>query len=382
LEKLVKDLEKRRYVSIDTESDSLYSYYYKLCLVQIESEGLTAIIDPFQTDMSIFLPILKSPDIEKIFHSAQSDIKVIKLAFKAEVRNIFDIMLAAKYLGIKRCGLDNLVRKYFGVNLNKKFQKANWGKRPLEIELLNYAILDVIYLKKLRDAFIKELKTRHLLDELKEEFDFIADMEPVKAEFNSNGWLKIMKTKNLNFESAKVLKHLYLERERMAKSMNIPPFKVISEEVMATLARNAHEALKNICQYKGITPYVYKKHGEWIKRTIEKGLADKCFTISYKAISPEKKAHFEKVKRRQKKLREWRREAAKKRGMLSEVIISGELLDKIAYANPKTLSELECINGFLKSKLTLYGEEILDCLKMCAASSEFPSNKMVEPPEV
>ncbi|MCK5584294.1 MAG: HRDC domain-containing protein, partial [Elusimicrobiales bacterium] len=110
----------------------------------------------------------------------------------------------------------------------------------------------------------------------------------------------------------------------------------------------------------GITKYVYTMHGEWIKEAIERGLKEKTVVIPKKAVlSKEKIEHFHNVKDRIKRLKRWRIETAKKRNMLSEVIIEGEILEKIACRNPKTEEELMKINGFLPAKLNLYGKEII-----------------------
>lgn len=373
LKELVAGLRTKKHISIDTESDSLYSYYYKLCLLQIESENLRAVVDPLKVDISPLSSLLESEKIEKIFHSAVSDIKVIKLAVNTEINNIFDVMLAAKYLGIRKCGLDNLVRQHFKIDMNKKFQKANWGKRPVNEGMLDYAILDVIYLKELRDMFARKLKDKGLIDEVREEFKYIAAMKPERTEFDPEGWQRTIRSRRLNAEAAGVFKHLYLEREKTAQNLNLPPFKVISEDLMLNLSRNPAHALGNLRRYKGVTHYVLSRHGKWMKKAIEKGMNDKCFRLENREVPAVKKEYFESVKRRQKKLKEWRRETAKKRGMLSEVIISGELIDRIAARNPDSLEKLAGIDGFLKIKLALYGEEILNCLRKCASAKQNPN---------
>ena len=45
----------------------------------------------------------------------------------------------------------------FGVHLNKRFQRANWGRRPLPMDMLAYAQLDTHYLIPLRDRLQADL---------------------------------------------------------------------------------------------------------------------------------------------------------------------------------------------------------------------------------
>ena len=362
-EELIGKLRSKKYLSIDTESNSLYAYKGSLCLLQLAAENIRVIVDTLKVDITSFEILLVDKDIEKIFHSAEADIKTLKLAFKTNIHNIFDVMLAAKYMGIRRCGLDGMVGEYFDVKLNKKFQKANWGARPLSKEMLDYAINDVRYLKKLRDMFHSKLKKNDLLDEITEEFVKLTKLEPQEPKFDRNGYLSFGMSRKLNMLSLAVLKELYCAREKAAAKINVPSFKVISEDLMLRLSKSPTHALISLVEYKGITKYVYTMHGEWIKEAIERGLKEKTVVIPKRAVlSKEKIEHFHNVKDRIKRLKRWRIETAKKRNMLSEVIIEGETLEKIAYRNPKTADDLVKIDGFLPIKSNLYGKEILHVL--------------------
>ncbi|MEA3307649.1 MAG: HRDC domain-containing protein [Elusimicrobiota bacterium] len=362
-EELIGTLHSKKYISIDTESNSLFAYRGSLCLLQLAAENIRVIVDTLKVDITSFEILLVDKNIEKIFHSAEADIKTLKLAFKTNIHNIFDVMLAAKYMGIRKCGLDGMVKEYFDVKLNKKFQKANWGARPLSEKMLGYAINDVRYLKKLRDIFYLKLKKNDLLDEITEEFVKLTKMEPKEPKFDRNGYLAYGLSRKLSMLSLAVLKELYCAREKTAAKLNVPPFKVISEDLMLRLSRGPEHALMSLVEYKGITKYVYNMHGEWIKEAIKRGLKEKTVTIPKKVVlSQEKMQHYHNVKDRIKKLKRWRIETAKKRNMLSEVIIEGETLEKIAYRNPKTQDDLLKVEGFLPIKVNLYGKEIINVL--------------------
>ncbi|MBU2529482.1 MAG: ribonuclease D, partial [Elusimicrobia bacterium] len=215
-EQLIGKLRSKKYISIDTESNSLFAYQGSLCLLQLAAENVRAIVDTLKVDITSFEILLVDKDIEKIFHSAESDIKTLKLAIKTNIHNIFDVMLAAKYMGIRKCGLDGMVGEHFNVKLNKKFQKANWGARPLSKEMLDYAINDVRYLKKLRDMFYLKLKKNEILDEITEEFVKLTKLEPQEPKFDRNGYLSYGLSRKLSMLSLAVLKELYCAREKAA----------------------------------------------------------------------------------------------------------------------------------------------------------------------
>ena len=369
-EDLISKLSSQKYISIDTESNSLFAYRGRLCLLQIASDNIHAIVDPLKVDISSFETVLADNNIEKIFHSAEADIKTLKLEFNVKIRNIFDVMLAAKYMGTRKCGLESMVGSYFDVKLDKKFQKANWGARPLSEEMLKYAIGDVNYLKKLRNIFHTDLKKANFLNEIEEEFVKLTNLEVKESRFDKNGYLNYGASRKLNMLSLAVLKEIYIAREKTASKLDVPSFKVISEDLMVNLSRNPHHALNNLKEYKGISKYVYNKHAEWIRNAIKCGLKEKTVIIPKRIISKEKMEHFEKSKERIKKLKRWRIDTARKRNMLSEVIIEGEILERIAYNNPKNMEALSQIKGLLPTKLNLYGEEMLQVIR------EIPHNQI------
>ncbi len=88
--KFISNLEKSAHVAIDTESNSFYAYFNRICLIQVSTEEQDYIIDPFSVgDIEAFGEILSNPDIEKIFHAAPNDIAGLKRDFKFTVRQYF-----------------------------------------------------------------------------------------------------------------------------------------------------------------------------------------------------------------------------------------------------------------------------------------------------
>ncbi|MBI4656742.1 MAG: HRDC domain-containing protein [Elusimicrobia bacterium] len=355
---------KGRYISVDTESNSLYEYREKLCLLQISIENINAIVDPLAVDVSLMAVLFENQNMEKIFHSAESDIRLIRTRCKCSFRNIFDVMIAAKYLGIKKCGLDNLVEEFAGVKLNKRYQKGNWGKRPLPAEMLEYAAMDSAYLKKIRDIFYGRLREKGLED-IRETFREIETVEPQEKRFYENGFWRLQRNFRLSPGSLAVLKELYCAREKRAEELNLPPFKILGDEVLLKLSLNPAESLKNPRNFKGITNHVLNMHGTWLVETIRRGMTRPDVGIRQNEISPEKKAFFEEVKKRLGILKKWRSETAKRRNLPSEIIINADILERIAFSNPSDEKELKSIKHFGEDKIKRYGKEIIEALKTC-----------------
>jgi ribonuclease D len=158
-------------VAVDTESDSLYSYFEKLCLVQFSTPDTDYIVDPLALSLDPLASIFADARIEKVFHAAEYDILCLKREYHFTFANIFDTMIAARILGWKHVGLGNILQERFGVTLNKKMQRADWGRRPLTAEQLAYAHADTHYLLALRSLQKAELLQRGHWEEACEEFE-------------------------------------------------------------------------------------------------------------------------------------------------------------------------------------------------------------------
>lgn len=362
-DELAAKLAKHSYLSIDTESNSLYAYKEKFCLMQLTAEDINAVVDTLAVDIKPLLPVFADPAVEKIFHSADSDIRVFKAAMGCTFANIFDVMVAAKYLGIVKCGLDNMVKEYIGAEMNKKFQKADWGRRPLTKEMLDYASADTIHLKKLRDLLAAELEKKGRLEEATGQFEQICKIEPQPMRFDESGFLTLKSARQLNGRGLAVLRELYLARELAAIKRNAPPFKVISEDLMLRLSVAPREGLHNLSIFKGVSGYVLSNHGAWIREALQKGLKAPEYQVPRREISREKRAYFETVKNRFKNLKVWRKEIAARRNMLPEAIMGNDVLERVALSQPKTLEDLHAVRGLGAEKVSLYGLELIEFMK-------------------
>jgi ribonuclease D len=359
-DELCAKLAGHKYIAIDTESNSLYVYKEKLCLMQLSSEHSNVVVDTLAVDLKPILPLFADPEIEKIFHSADSDIRVLKAALPCTFVNIFDVMVAAKYLGIIKCGLDSMVKEFFKLELNKKFQKADWGRRPLTKEMLDYASCDTVHLKKLRDLLGAELEKKGRLEEAAGQFAQICRIEPTPMRFDESGFLTLKGARQLNGRGLAVLRELYLAREVAAIKKNTPPFKVISEDLMLRLSVAPREGLHNLSIFKGVSGYVLANHGAWIREALQRGLKAPEYHVPRREISREKRAYFESMKVRFKNLKLWRKEAAVRRNMLPEAIMSNDVLERLAMAQIKSLEDLQLIRGLGAEKASLYGAELLE----------------------
>src|SRR6478609_8061625 len=164
-ERLAKHLETSRQgaaqpvCAIDTEADSLHRYRESLCLIQFADRAQCVLIDPLAIDDLSSLGNYLA-DATVWMHGADYDMTMFKRQFGALPAVVYDTQIGARLLGVRRFGLGDLVSHYFGVELSKSSQKADWGKRPLSPKMIEYALNDVHYLLEMGDMIVTALKEK------------------------------------------------------------------------------------------------------------------------------------------------------------------------------------------------------------------------------
>ncbi len=257
LSKLTGKLEKTSHIAIDTESNSYYAYFNRICLIQVSTEESDYIIDPFSVDnIEAFGDILSNDGIEKIFHAAPNDIAGLKRDFKFKVNNVFDTSIAAKMLGYKQLGLAPILLEYFGISLNKKWQRYDWGRRPLREEQIEYARFDTHFLIPLRHRLVAELEQKEILNEARAAFEKLCQQEISKKRFRPGDFLHIYGAQSLDAAGKRVLKALYLFREKEARRRDRAPFRILTNETLLKLALQRPKSVQDFTKIKGI-PHSY-----------------------------------------------------------------------------------------------------------------------------
>jgi ribonuclease D len=186
--------------------------------------------------------------------------------------NIFDTSVASRLLGRKRLGLATILSEDFGITMDKKYQRCNWEKRPLNPEQLYYAQQDTHFLIKLRGQLHNQLVERNLWPQAKQEF---ARLEKVRVrpprEWNPDGHLRLRGAEQLSQPSLRVLKELFAYREHLARKTNKAPFRIMNNEFMVRLARQMPERKGDLLVIKGLPAPFKGKKSAHLLRVIRKG---------------------------------------------------------------------------------------------------------------
>jgi ribonuclease D len=344
-------------LALDTESDSLYRYYYKVCLIQISTPTTDYLVDPLSLpDISQLGQIMANPAVQKVFHAAENDILVLKRDFGFQFAHIFDTMLAARILGWRRVGLAALLAEHFGVALDKRTQLTDWGRRPLSTEQLRYARLDSHYLLPLRDLQVRELQARRRWREAQEAFAALSHVEYVEKSFAPDGFWRVKGARELGPRELAVLRELYLWRDSQARALDRPPFRVLNDEMLVRLSRQQPRRLDEL----PLPRRQAARFGPAILAAIARGqvapIPEPPSRRDDDRPDPLTLACFD-------QLRAWRARRAAERGVDSDLILTNEALMAIARRAPATLAELASLQVMGTWKLEEYGAEILQVVR-------------------
>jgi ribonuclease D len=360
--RLVDELSREKIIAVDTESNSLYAYREQVCLIQFSTPAQDYILDPlaFQ-NLDVLEEIFRNPEIEKVFHTAEYDLLCLNRDFGFEFQSLYDTMIAAGILGWERLGLGSVLEEQFGITVNKKNQRANWGRRPLPAELLEYAQLDTHFLIKLRNRQQQALIEKGLWPLAKEDFERLALIVPEQTKEWSqpdrqNSFWRINGACTLDPEKATVLKEVFLYREKAAERLNRPPFKVLSNKSLLEIADQLPGNQSALHEISGITSRVIKSHGDGILTAVRKGIT------SDPVYPPVRKRPSSQYLRRKDQLKQWRKRMARKKGVKSDVILPKDLLEAIARQSPSNLGELGEIMADVPWRFSRYGKSILSSL--------------------
>lgn len=357
LQQMVREIAQEPRLAIDTESNSLFAYQEKVCLIQISTLATDYLVDPLALhDISNLAEIFANPKQLKIFHAAEYDLICLKRDYAFEVNNIFDTMAAARILGEPQVGLGNLLNLRFGITLDKHFQRANWGVRPLSQAMLDYARLDTHYLFALQEVIEKELKEKGLWELAQEDFILACETQPQPQSTNGINCWKVSGAAHITPRQAAVLQELCHYRDQQARQMDLPHFKVLSNDLLLELSQDPPHSLDELEERKHLNTRLLRKHGAGLLRAIEIGEKAKPVTRQ-RRTSPD-----DAFLQRLDKLRNWRKVKAKELKVESDVVLPRTLMEDIAGQDPKSKPQLREVMKKNPWRYQQYGETILNIL--------------------
>ena len=351
------ELEKYPVIAVDLEADSMHNYQEKVCLLQFSTPEQTLLIDPLLgADLASLKPVLANPKIRKIFHAADYDIRCLSRDFDIEINGLFDTMISSQFLGEARFGLADVLRKYFSVELDKQYQRADWSKRPLSEPMVRYAAADTTHLHDLVEILEGQLIEKGRLEWVKEEFTL---MEQVRFTVNDGPlFLRFKGAGTLDCRQLAILEQLLQWRDVEAQRQDRPLYKVIGNKELLEIARQEPKGLEQI---SGISPRLLDRYGKKMMPAIQTALE---LPDTELPIYPrgERRLKDPQIEKRMNSLKDWRKNIAVELQLDPGVLINNALLEELARKQPCSEQDFAGIDLLKNWQRQVLGEGILRIL--------------------
>lgn len=351
--------------AVDTEAASFHRYVDRVYLVQISTRSATAIIDPLALhELDPLGDLLADPAVEKVFHDADYDLRILDRDFRFRARHLFDTRIAAQLLGEPAIGLAALLEKYAGVRLAKAHQRADWSQRPLPPAMLAYAADDTRHLPALRDALRGRLQTAGRLAWAEEEFRRLEDLRwsgPGSAE-GDEAHLRIKGAKALPPRQLAALRELVAWRETVAAERDTALFRIIGNDGLLAVSRALPRSLDALSQVHGLPASLARRYGPSLVEAVARALAIPDDALPRRERGP-RVARDPELEARVERLKAARNTVAQRLGLDPGVLCGKATLEVVARARPRDQAGLARLNDLRRWQVDVLGEALLPALQ-------------------
>jgi len=272
LHQLCEKIAAQKLVAFDTEFVAEDSYRPELCLVQVAIDDEIAIIDPYVcADLSPFWNALIDPEVTVIVHAGREETLFCYRATKQLIPKLFDIQIAAAFLGFEYpASYGNLVHRFTGLVLDKEETRSDWRIRPLSNQQLQYAAQDVRDLPRLFRTLSQQLVKLDRLAWLEEE---TRRRQEELGEFETNeNWYRISGIQALSGNSLAIVRGLWNWRDTKAKERDVPPRKILRDDLLIELARRGTSDVRRMTSLRGMEHRHTKQYMPELAKAIEESL--------------------------------------------------------------------------------------------------------------
>jgi ribonuclease D len=272
-DRMLERIRSEQLVAVDTEADSLHSYFDKVCLMQVSVPGEDFVVDPLASiDLSGLGRLLADRATTKVLHGADYDLRILNRDFGFAISNLVDTMVCSQLLGYEAFGLAALLKRHFGLELDKSHQRADWAMRPLPPRMLDYAATDTRHLIGLSTILREELQRVGRWEWALEEFSRLESIRFEAREEDREAFRKLKGSSSLERRGLAVLSRLHQWRDTLAQRSDRPAFKVASNELLVEVARLLPRSREALSKVKGVSTYHLNRYGGEILRMVEESM--------------------------------------------------------------------------------------------------------------
>ena len=356
---VIQRISKEPRVGFDLETDNYFRYPEHISLIQVSVPGHLYIIDPLIIDdVTPLGHLLADEKIEKIFHSADYDVRSLDREWGFRMCNLFDTSIGAAFVGLGKLGLAAVVKDTLQVTLikNPKLQRQDWSQRPLNNRSLNYAFDDVRHLLTLREALEDQLQQLGRVAWVKEECRRLTFIRYNKPD-NENSFLSIKGNRSLDGRGLAILKTIVAFREKEALRLGRPPFRIIPNMALLEIAATPDVQLNSM---KGLGRYTRPPLLDQLQEAIREGMRVEPLTRSQlkrQDTRRSSRAQGSSYSRRLKGLKEWRSLQGNKFGLDPALLWPATSLERLA-VTPDSFSDELVSSDVRQWQLEEFGDSL------------------------
>ena len=330
--------------AVDAERASGFKYSQRAYLVQIYREGSPI----YLVDPAAIAPALDSApfsDLARvlatapwILHAASQDIPCLReLGLIAP--GLLDTELGSRIAGLERVGLGAVTEALLGVRLAKEHSAVDWSIRPLALDWLNYAALDVDVLFELWAAVEAILRERGKYEWALEEFDATLNAQPKLAKVDKwRGMTGLHEVKDA--KKLAIARELWTAREALALKLDVSPGRLIPDSSIVNVVKETPKTKPQLAGNRSFVGRASRSYLDTWWKAIEDGVNSRdlpvlrlpAVGIPNHRIWP---TRFPEADKRLKIVRPLIAELAEKVGVPTENVLTPDYLRTLCFEPPE-----------------------------------------------
>ena len=269
------------YITVDTEFMRETTFWPKLCLIQLASPDVEAVVDPLAPGLSLdpFYQLMANDRVVKVFHAARQDVEIVYIQAGVIPTPLFDTQVAAMVCGFgESISYVNLVKQITNVDIDKSSRFTDWGRRPLSDKQLVYALGDVTHLRHVYTRLQSDIEKTGRTRWLDEELATLTDPSSYRVE-PEESWRRL-KLKVRGRKGLAVLIELAAWRERLAQSQDVPRSRILRDEALYDIANQAPTDVSQLSRLRTLSDgFARSARAKEIVEAVKQGLARDFTTL-------------------------------------------------------------------------------------------------------
>ena len=366
LEAVRSTLQTTDRIALDCEAAGYHRYSDRLCLIQLSANGQTYLMDPFEVDPApVLRPALEGSEVEVVMHGADFDVRLLARDLGIRLGKLFDTQIAASLLGIEAIGLSALLKSELGIHLSKKYQKADWARRPLPSPMREYAAHDSAHLialaAHLRPALEQAGRLGWAVEEFRElekvQFEKLEGRDPVR---------NVKEARTLGPREVDRLREALGWRDRLGRELDRALFRVAADVVLVEAARTNPATVSALSGIRGMSPALAAEWGsDLLARFREVDDRPEDGLVGYPAREGSSNGSGRpslEVEARIARLKTIRNERARQLGVGRGTLLSNAVLQEIAELSPIRPEDIEAVKGVRRWQAELLAADLIASL--------------------